>query len=354
MTQSANTTTTDGQSTDQQRQSEQTQSCLTEHRAPVTEMVEQEDGDQDAFEIPGSFDLSTLMMSAAELEETMTLPYHAADELIEHPSGDEPVFEGALDYSLLAVLAKHLIGVAHESRVAITADGWYVSVVNPSNVAMVRAWLPAEDWTEFSCDQEGVIGLSWDGNGGSVRRALNHFGRGTSIDIRHKENTVVFDDGIPIEFSTFDPESTRQTPEMPDLVLPNSFVLPGVDVDELTKRMDDIADHVAIIGHPDSDSVELRAEGDTAVVRKEYAEFDDLTEFDGSRKHDVFETYVNEADRSVFSLDYLRNFLSKPRKSDLKTGYKFRFGTEFPVKIERELGDKGFLRYLQAPRIQSD
>jgi DNA polymerase III sliding clamp (beta) subunit (PCNA family) len=353
MTQRANTTA-NGRSTDREKQSGQTQSCLTEHRSPVREATEQENEEQDVFELPTSLDLSTLSMSTAELEEAMTLPYHAADDLIEHPPGDEPVFAGALDYSQLAVLAKHLIGVAHESRVAITMEGWYVSVVNPSNVAMVRAWLPAEDWTDYNCEQEGVIGLSWDGNGGSVSRALKHFGCGASIDIRYEENTIVFDDGIPIEFSTFDPASTRQTPEMPELVLPNSFVLPGVDVDELTKRIDDIAEHVAIVGHPDADSVELRAEGDTAVVRKEYTEFDDLTEFDGSRKHNVFETYVNEADRSVFSLDYLRSFLSKPRKSDLKTGYKFRFGTEFPVKIERELGDEGFLRYLQAPRIPSD
>jgi DNA polymerase III sliding clamp (beta) subunit (PCNA family) len=353
---SHSSTPTDESSTDSSAQANQTQSNLTDHRESVTDAdtrTRANENQSSEFAVPDGVDLSTLLMSTAELDEARTLPYHTAEELIENPSVDDPQFTGTLAYETLAVLAKHLVGIASESRVAITTDGWYISVVNPSNVAMVSAWLPATDWAAYECDREGVIGLSWDGGGGSVSRALKHFSRGAAVEIALDDRTIAFDDGIPIEFATFDPDSARQTPEMPDLVLPNSCVLPGVDLDELTKRMDDIAAHFSIVGLPATNGVELVAEGESAVVCKEYQEFADLTVFDGSRKHNVFDTHVVDSDRSVFSLDYIREFLSKPRKSDLRTGYKLRFGSEFPVKIERQLGDEGFLRYLQAPRIES-
>jgi hypothetical protein len=350
----SSTTETDESSTD--AQSTQAQSSLTDHETPAVNASEESthENDSDEFEIPAGVDLSTVTMSTAELEAAMALPYHAAVDLLDEPAGTEPQFTGALAYDRLAVLTKHLVGVAHESRVAITEAGWYVSVVDPSNVVMVSAWLPAADWTAYTCEREGVIGLNWDGDGGSVSRALAHFERGATVAISYDDRTVAFDDGIPFEFSTLDPESTRQPPETPDVVLPNSFTLPGVDVDELTGRMDDIGDHVAVVGHPDTDSIELRAAGDTAVVSKEYAGFDDLTEFEGSRKHDVFATYIAAADRSLLSLEYLRDVFSTPRKRELKAGYTFRFGDALPVKIERQLGSEGFLRYLQAPRIHSD
>jgi DNA polymerase III sliding clamp (beta) subunit (PCNA family) len=350
----SSTTEADESSTDSQPT--QAQSSLTDHETPAVSASDEGEceGDPPEFGIPAGVDLSTLSMSTAELEAAMALPYHAAADLLDEPAGTEPQFTGALAYDRLAVLTKHLVGVAHESRVAITAAGWYVSVVDPSNVVMVSAWLPAADWDEYSCDREGVIGLSWDGDGSSVSRALSHFSRGATIEISYDDRTVAFDDGIPFEFSTLDAKSTRQPPETPDLVLPNSVTLPGVDIDELTGRMDDVADHVAVVGQPDSDSVELRAAGDTAVVSKEYAGFDDLTEFDGSRKHDVFEAYIAAPDRSLLSLEYLRDLFVTPRKRDLETAYTFRFGDGLPVKIERQLGSEGFLRYLQAPRIHSE
>jgi len=105
--------------------------------------------------------------------------------------------------------------------------------------------------------------------------------------------------------------------------------------------MDDIADHVAVVGHPDTDSVELKTEGDTAVVSREYTGFDDLTEFEGSRKHDVFATYIAAPDRSLLSLDYLRNVFTNPRKQDLKTGCTFRFGDELPIKNRTPARQRG-------------
>ena len=350
----SSTTETSEPSTD--TQPTQAQSSLTDHETPAVNAngVDEPESDAPEFGMPAGLDLSTLAMSTAELEAAMALPYHAAADLLDEPAGAEPQFTGALAYDRLAVLTKHLVGVAHESRVAITGAGWYVSVIDPSNVVMVSAWLPAADWEDYSCDREGVIGLNWDGDGGSVSRALSHFSRGATIEISYDDRTVAFDDGIPFEFSTLDPESTRQPPETPDLVLPNSVTLPGVDIDELTGRMDDVADHVAVVGQPDSDSVELRAAGDTAVVSKEYAGFDDLTEFEGSRKHDVFAAYIAGPDRSLLSLEYLRDVFSTPRKRDLKTGYTLQFGDGLPVKIERQLGSEGFLRYHQAPRIHSE
>lgn len=348
--------TTEADESSSDTQPKQSQSCLTDHETPAVNASDdgEHENDTDEFEIPAGVDLSMLAMSCAELEAAMTLPYHAAADLIDEPAGTDPRFTGALADDRLAVLTKHLVGVAHESRVAITEAGWYVSVVDPSNVVMASAWLPAADWATYDCEREGVIGLNWDGDGGSVSRALAHFERGATVAISYDDRTIALDDGIPFEFSTLDPGSTRQPPETSDLVLPNSFTLPGVDIDELTERMDDIADHVAVVGCPGTDGIELRAEGDTAVVTKEYAGFDDLTEFDGSRKHDVFATYIAAADRTVLSLDYLRNVFSTPRKRDLETGYTFRFGDELPMEIERQLGSEGFLRYLQAPRVHSE
>ena len=348
------TTETDETSTD--AQSTQGQSRLADHETPTVDSSQEGEHEHGlkGFELPSGLDLSTLTMSIAELEAARVLPYHAAADLLDEPTSTEPQFTGTLAYDRLAVLTNHLVGVAHESRVAITEAGWYISVVDPSNVVMASAWLPAADWRTYTCEREGVIGLNWDGDGGSVSHALSHFSRGSTVEISYAERTVAFDDGMPLAFETIDPESIRLPPETPDLELPNSFTLPGVDIDALTGRMDDVADHVTVVGRPDTNSVEFRAEGDAASVSKEYAAFDDLTEFDGSRKCDVFTTYVAAADSTLLSLEYLRNVFTNPRKRDLVTGYRFRFGEALPVKIERTLGSDGFLRYFQAPRVRSE
>jgi proliferating cell nuclear antigen len=332
-----------------------TQSCLTDsyHTSDQSDDTEAPPTSEqaDEFSIPSSIDLSTFLMSPAELEAAMTLPYDHSADLITDPPSDTPQFTGTIDYQTLDILTAHLRSVADESRVAITPEGWYISVMDPANVVQLSVWLPATDWREYHCEREGVLGLSWAGPGGTVKSALDHSERGATIEISHTDDrTITFDDGIPLEFGTIDPDSIRSAPEPPDLALPNSVTLPGVDLAELTKRMNDVTDHVMIRGHPQTDSVDFVAEGDTAIVRKEYEDYEDLTAYDGRRKHTLFETFICNADQSLFSLEYLRSYISAPPKRDLKTGYTCRFGDEFPLRIDRELGDDGFLRFCQAPR----
>jgi hypothetical protein len=359
MASSSNTATTATDESTTNSTTATTQSCLTDsyHTAdqsddtgapPTSEQA-------DEFSIPLTLDLSTLLMSPAELDAAMTLPYDHGADLITTPPADPPCFAGAIDYQTLDVLTAHLCSVADESRVAITPNGWYISVMDPANVVQLSVWLPATDWREYHCEHEGVLGLSWAGSGGTVKSALNHIDRSATIDITHTDDrTITFDDGIPVEFGTIDPDSIRDSADPPDLTLPNSVTLPGVDLDELTTRMADVTDHVTIRAHPQTDSVEFIAEGDTAVVRKEYEDYDDLTAYDGQRKHTLFDTFICNQGQSHFSLEYLRQYVSAPHKRDLKTGYTCRFGDEFPLRLDRELGDNGFLRFCQAPRRLSD
>jgi hypothetical protein len=336
-----------------------TQSCLTDKYQSAEQDADGEStasttDQSDTFTMPSTIDLSTLFMSPTELDAAMALPYDHAADLITDPPSEAPRFTGTIDYQTLNILTDHLRSVADESRVALTPEGWFISVMDSANVVQLSAWLPASDWREYHCEREGVIGLSWAGTSGTVNSALNHIDSGATIDIIYSERTIAFDDGIPFEFGTFDPDSTRSPPEALELTLPNSITLPGVDLNELTKRMADVTDHVTLTGQPQTDSVELVAEGDTAVVRKEYATHDDLTAYDGRRKYTLFETFITNPDQSVFSLEYLRTFISAPRKRALKTGYTCRFGDELPLQLKRDLGTNGFLRYCQAPRINGD
>jgi DNA polymerase III sliding clamp (beta) subunit (PCNA family) len=306
------------------------------------------------FTIPPSVDLSTLTMAPADLEAAMELPYEHAVDLIQSPPSTPPCFTGAIDYQTLDLLTRHLSSLADESRIAITEEGWYLSVIDPANVVQLSAWLPASDWQTYECDHEGVLALSWTGSSDTVTSALSHIDREATIDISHTDRTITFDDGIPFEFATIDPDSTRSPPDAPDLTLANSITLPGIELTELTTRMADVSDHLAISGQPRTDSVELVAEGETAVVRKEYAAYDDLTELTNQRKRALFASVITSRDRSVFSLDYLKAFITAPRKRDLKTGYTCRFGEDLPLRLERDLKTDGFLRYLQAPRVQGN
>jgi DNA polymerase III sliding clamp (beta) subunit (PCNA family) len=359
MASATNTSTESTGESDTDTDSATTQGYLTDtYQSPdaATEngVTATPNGQPPAFAIPPGIDLSTLLMAPAELEAAMELPYEHAAELIQTPPTATLRFTGAIDYQTLEILTDHLSSVVTESRIAITEEGWYIAVMDSANVVRMSAWLPATDWRTYECDREGVIALGWTGTGGTVTSALNHIDSGATIDITYADRLITFDDGIPLEFGTIDPDSTRAVPEAPELVLSNSITLPGIDLKELTTRMDDVSDHLVISGQPQTDSVELVAEGDTAVIRKAYGEAADLTEATNRRTRRLFAAFIANADRSVFSLEYLKDFITAPRKGTLKTGYTCRFGDELPLRIERELGDNGFLRYLQAPRIQGE
>lgn len=324
------------------------------------------DGKLDPFSIPDTTNLRTLEMSKSELDEAMKQPWKVADEYInKNDNVDEKgaIFSGEISYSRLNVLADHVTGVVTESRLAVTEEGWYIAVVDSANVGMVYAWLPASSWDRYDCKQVGTTGLSWT----KIQNALKHANTDAQIQIdlddprdedadieSYDQSDFTINDGIPFEFSGISAASCRSAPELPEVELPDTFVLPGVDVRELFNRMDDITDHVEIRGNADNNSVKLFGEGDTSSIYKEYAKFDDLTVYDGSRKNNVFENEIVEDATSLFSLDYLLDYFKSPKEVDQRVGYRFRLGDEVPLKITRDLGDEGFIQFVLAPRVKSD
>ena len=322
------------------------------------------DGKLDPFAIPESFNYSTLQFSRQELREAMKRPWEVAADYIDtsapSPTEGSAVFTGEMPYGDINMILDHIRGVVEESRLAVTEEGWFISVTDPANVGMLYIWLPKSEWKHYEVEQPGSTGVPWT----RFEDAISHADTKSQIEITLEDSynedveggtrsDFIIDDGIPFEFSGIEMDSVRTPAEIPELELPNSVTLPGVDVREVVDRMDDITSHLSVTGMADTNSVELYGEGDTSSIRKKYAEFDDLTVYSGSRKNPVFDTNIVEDAESLFSIEYLKDYFSSPKRKDQKVGYRFQFGQEFPMKCTRDFGEEGFIQFMLAPRIKS-
>jgi proliferating cell nuclear antigen len=99
-----------------------------------------------------------------------------------------------------------------------------------------------------------------------------------------------------------------------------------------------VSDHIALKASPEG--FEVVSEGDTDTVSHMVPK--DLLE----------ELQAKDAVRSLFPLDYFSNMVKAISTAPTVALY---LGTDYPVRMEFKIaGGKGDVKYLLAPRIESD
>jgi proliferating cell nuclear antigen len=127
-------------------------------------------------------------------------------------------------------------------------------------------------------------------------------------------------------------------PKVPNLSLPTQMSIAAEELQRGIRAAESVSDHIAL--NATSDGFEMFSEGDTDTVSLKLD------------KDSLISLTSEEDVRSLFPLDYFSNMI---RAIPGSTVVEIHLGNDYPVKMEFDVADgKGKVRYLLAPRIESD
>jgi len=143
--------------------------------------------------------------------------------------------------------------------------------------------------------------------------------------------------GIKYSVALIDPSAIRKEPKIPELELPAKVVLDAGELKKAIQAADKVGDQV--IFRTDETGFYIEAEGDIDKITFHMGEME-LIEFN------------REPARSMFSLEYLKDFVKVASTGDIATIY---LGDNYPLRLILELADGRLkVEYLLAPRIEPE
>lgn len=258
---------------------------------------------------------------------------------------------------------------------ADAGDNVSVSAVDAANVGMVHLDVPTEAFNSYSTpDGSQTVGVDlseltnvtdYARKGGHTKKnpgdpvVLLKTGRRVYVQVLpgDKMNRVG-------SFFDIDPDSMRQSPDIPDLDLPWSG---DVDTSRLRDALHGIKgrgfDYVRMTARPTGrEGVDGKPTGYLELYAAEKGDADDggreIKREDGFRTDDPILRYEDDGDAeravSMFSMDYMKDMVDGLVSAKVETT-NVHLGSEFPIKLkfaESRFGFDG--QYMLAPRIQSD
>lgn len=239
--------------------------------------------------------------------------------------------------------------VTDECRVHIGEEGWHTEAVDPANVSMVGADLPASVFDGYEADpiEIGLPAYQLD-------KVLDHIGGDGHLRLAYEaadDELVIEADKQYYQLSLLDPGNLRTEPNIPGLDLTTAVAIDAATLREMVEYFDAVTDRVTL-GYDHSDEF-LWFEADDSVGNgddKAGARFD---------RDELAAVESTDDAESRFSLDYFAD-LMEPIPGDREV--TMHIGEEFPMRLEwgsayehTESGGEyhATVEFVQAPRIQS-
>ena len=240
-----------------------------------------------------------------------------------------------VDAKALREFLSQVEALADECKVHMTRDGWNVKQVDPAHVAMVELSLERSAFDAYKAE-EGELGLDMD----KMKEILRLAKAGDTISLAHDEdkNRLVVTVGNTTRRMSLVDTAGMSDPKVPSLNLPAKLTVRTDELRQGIRASESISDHIAL--RASTSGFEIVSEGDTDtvshIVPKELLE----------------DLQCKDSVRSLFPLDYFSNMVKAISSASTVTIY---LGTDYPVKLEfRIAGGKGDVKYLLAPRIESE
>ncbi len=222
-----------------------------------------------------------------------------------------------------------------EAKFNVGKDSITVKAVDPAHVAMVDLSLDRGAFDAYKAD-DAELGIDMD----KMKEVLRLAKSSDSIALSHDEdkNRLVVTVGNTTRRMSLVDTAGMSDPKVPSLNLPAKIVVRTEELRQAIRASESVSDHIALKASPEG--FEVVSEGDTDTVSHMVPK--DLLE----------EIQVKEPVRSLFPLDYFSNMIKAINSAPNVTLY---LGTDYPVKMEFKIaGGKGEVRYLLAPRIESE
>ena len=245
------------------------------------------------------------------------------------------MFEAKVKAEVLKEIVDVVSTLVDEAKLNVGKEGITVKAVDPAYVAMVDLSLDRSAFDSFRAD-EAELGIDLD----KVKEILKLARAGELIAISHDEdkNRLVVHVGNTTRRMSLVDTAGMSDPKVPNLNLPAKLTVRTDELRQGIRASESVSDHIALNASPDG--FEIVSEGDADVVNHRVAK--DLLE----------ELSCKEPVRSLFPLDYFSNMVKAITSAQSVTLF---LGSDYPVKMEFKIaGGKGDVRYLLAPRIESE
>ena len=241
------------------------------------------------------------------------------------------MFKAEIRADTLKGLVNVISTLIDEVKFTISPEGMTLKAVDPAHVAMIELNIEAGAFESYEADQT-EIGLDLD----KVKDVLKLSSSGDIISMEQDEGygRLIFKVGNITRRMNLVETSSMNDPKVPQLEVPVSELQRGI------KASENISDHIALTITPDY--FELACEGDTDSVNLKL------------EKSQLSALSIDDKDKccSLFPLDYFSNII-KAVPSD--ASIKIELDNDYPVMLNFALAEgKGAVKYLLAPRIESD
>lgn len=222
-----------------------------------------------------------------------------------------------------------------EAKFNVNSDGFSLKAVDPAHVAMVDLEVEKDAFEEFIAD-ETELGIDLD----KIKEVLRLARSGDIIDIEQDEerNRLIINVGNVSRRMNLVDTTGMSDPKVPNLSLPTRMSVAAEELQKGIRAAESVSDHIAL--NATAEGFEMFSEGDTDTVSLKLD------------KESLVSLESEEEVRSLFPLDYFSNMI---RAISGGTVVEISLGSDYPVKMEFDVADgKGKVRYLLAPRIESD
>jgi len=245
------------------------------------------------------------------------------------------MFEAKLKAEVLKEVVDVVSTLVDEAKFNVGKESVTVKAVDPAHVAMVDLSLDRSAFDAFKAD-EGELGIDMD----KMKEILRLARAGDVISLVHDEdkNRLVVTVGNTTRRMSLVDTAGMSEPKVPSLNLPAKLSVRTDELRQAIRASESVSDHIAL--KASNEGFEVVSEGDTDTVSHMVPK--DMLE----------ELQAKDAVRSLFPLDYFSNMVKAISSAPTVTLY---LGTDYPVKMEFKIaGGKGDVRYLLAPRIESE
>lgn len=242
--------------------------------------------------------------------------------------------EAIMSAEILKTISRAITALVSECRMHFLSKGIHSRAVDPSNVAMVIVDVPKESLESYRLEEEKTIGLDMN-RIFEISKSISAKDL-VELSLINETNLRIKSGSLEYTLSLIDPSAIRKEPKIPELNLPAKIALNAGEFKKVTSAMEKISEHIILKSDKNSFTIEAKGDVEKMTFTMTAGE---LLEFNGGEA------------RSMFSLDYLKEFCKVASAGDLLTIY---LGTNYPGRFSFELVDgKVRVEFILAPRVES-
>jgi proliferating cell nuclear antigen len=222
--------------------------------------------------------------------------------------------------------------VDEDIKLIIDENGFKIEAVDASNVGMVFLNAKAAAFDVYKADKmELALSLL------TLEKFSDIKDLPVSIQLDEESHKLKISQGkTKYSMSLIDPEVVKKGPKIPQLDMPCSVVMAGIDLQEAVRAANKVSDHV--IFEQGEELFTISAKGDIDSAKVEFL----LSELMGV-KHGV--------GRALFAIDYITDMSKVIAKNG---SVVIDCGVDYPARLSFTIGDNISVQYLLAPRIEQE